>query len=110
MKGKTHRQPIHAVMGDVQLASSDEFKRLIAAYLDIAETIGKQTVGNVSGVIRKRLGEVIGLLPEIDSISSHPSPDRRFSRLDLMALREPGFSSQFQATGQLNGRTACFPC
>lgn len=67
MKGKTHRQPIHAVVGDVELASSPQFKQLAVAYPDIAETIGKGRAGSVSLVMKRRLGEILGLFPEIDS-------------------------------------------
>jgi adenylate cyclase len=65
MKGKTHRQPIHAVMGDVQLASSNEFKQLTSAYLGVTATIGKTRGNNVSAAIKKLLGEVAGLQPEM---------------------------------------------
>ena len=66
MKGKTHRQPIHAIMGDVELAASAEFKQLAEAYLGIAETIGKARGGGVSGVIKKRLSEFAAQHPEMD--------------------------------------------
>ena len=66
MKGKTHRQPIHAIMGDVQLASTSEFKQLAAAYLGIAEMMGKARGGSLPGALRKRLDEAAGLHPEMD--------------------------------------------
>ncbi|MBL8638687.1 MAG: hypothetical protein JNN09_09425, partial [Alphaproteobacteria bacterium] len=48
-----------------ELAASNEFRQLAVAYLGIAETIGKGRGGGVSGGIKKRLSEAMGLLPEM---------------------------------------------
>ena len=54
-------------MGDVQLATSHEFKQLAAAYLGIAETIGKGRGSGVPTGIKKRISEAVGLFPEMGS-------------------------------------------
>ena len=54
-------------MGDVDLATSNEFRQLAAAYLGITEIIGKGRGGGVSGGIKRRLSEILGLFPEVDS-------------------------------------------
>jgi adenylate cyclase len=66
MKGKTNRQPIHAIMGDVQLASSPEFKQLAAAYTGVTEIIGKARGNSVPSTVRTRLFEVANRYPEAD--------------------------------------------
>jgi adenylate cyclase len=63
MKGKTHVQPIHALMGDAQLASSDAFKHLGAGYMEIAQGIAKARGGKVSAAIRSQLGKLANQHP-----------------------------------------------
>ena len=65
MKGKTQVQPIHALMGDAHLASSDEFKHLSAAYVEIARTIEKARNGKVSASIKGRFNELADQHPDM---------------------------------------------
>ena len=52
MKGKSQLQPIHALMGDAQLASSDAFKQLRAVYMEIAQDIAKAHGSKLSATVR----------------------------------------------------------
>ena len=63
MKGKTHVQPIHALMGDAQLASSDAFKHLGAVYMEIAQGIAKARSGKVSAAIKSQIDELANQHP-----------------------------------------------
>ena len=58
IKGKTHVQPVHALMGDAQLASSGPFKHLNTVYMEIAQTIAKARSGKVSATIKGQLREL----------------------------------------------------
>ena len=63
MKGKTHAQPIHALLGDAQLASSDSFKQLGAAHMEIAQGIAKARGGKVSTAVNSQLGKLANQHP-----------------------------------------------
>jgi adenylate cyclase len=63
MKGKSLAQPIHALMGDAQLASSDAFKHLGAVYMEIAQDIAKARGSKVSATIRSKLDELANQHP-----------------------------------------------
>jgi hypothetical protein len=63
MKGKSQVQPIHALVGDAQLASSDSFKYLGAAYMEIAQDIAKAHGGKLSAIIKSKLGELANRHP-----------------------------------------------
>jgi adenylate cyclase len=63
MKGKTQLQPIHALMGDAQVASSDAFKHLGMAYMEIAQDIAKARGGKLSTAIRDQLSELTNQYP-----------------------------------------------
>jgi adenylate cyclase len=80
MKGKTHVQPIHALMGDAQLASSDAFKNLSAAYLKIARDLAKTRGGSVSATLGSQIGELAkqhpGMRHYLESIAHRPEDFR----------------------------------
>jgi adenylate cyclase len=63
MKGKSQAQPIHALMGDAQLASTDAFKHLNAVYIEIAKDIAKARGGKVTATIKSQLGELANQHP-----------------------------------------------
>jgi adenylate cyclase len=67
MKGKTHVQPIHALVGDAQLASSDAFKHLGAVYVGIAQGIANARGGKVSAKIRSQLSELANQHPAMSN-------------------------------------------
>jgi adenylate cyclase len=63
MKGKSQAQPIHALMGDAQLASSDAFKQLGVVYTEIAKDIAKTRAGKLSAMVRSQLAELANQHP-----------------------------------------------
>lgn len=65
MKGKAQVQPIHALMGDAHLASSDEFKHLSAVYMEIAQKIVRTRSGKVSATTRSMLSELADRHPDM---------------------------------------------
>ena len=69
MKGKTDVQPIHALMGDAQFASSNTFKHLNAVYVEIAQDIAKARGDKVSATVKSQLGKTRKSAPRHASFS-----------------------------------------